>query len=199
MIRQEQDEAYQQSLKADREKRLKREEELKAREVKEREERERNECAERLHQRLTKLKSNIANRILPNRSESVESETIVKLVFKLPDGSRVKRNFYKTDEVKFLYWFVFSLDNAPLQFKMTTNFPKRDLPGRPPMPEDLDDDEDQNTPERIDGVSSAATSTKINTSTAKTKSISNEPNCEQTLEEIDLTETQIIFVYDLEA
>lgn len=165
MIRQEQDEAYQQSLRADREKQLKREEELKIKEAEKKAERERLERIEQLHNRLIKLKSEIKDQLPPEPAD--DHENIVKLVFKLPDGTRVKRSFQLNDKVKYLYWYVFSLNNAPLQFKMTTNFPKRDLPGRPPTPEDF-----------------------ITTT---------EPNCEQTLEEASLTETQIIFVYDLEA
>lgn len=200
MIRQEQDEAYQQSLKADREKKLKKEQELKAKEEKEKQEREKAEQTERLHQSLTELRSQITSRIPPNRSDTNGSKDLVKLVFKLPDGTRVKRNFCKTDKVKLLYWFVFSLKNAPLQFKMTTNFPKRDLPGRPPIPEDFYHGEDDDTPSpvRRDSASSTKSGININSSSAKTTS-SIEPNCERTLEEIELTETQIIFVYDLEA
>lgn len=174
MIRQEQDEAYQQSLRTDREKKLKREEEQRDKEARERAEREKKEQIERLHESLTKLKSEITDK-LPDKPISNDQD-IVKLVFKLPDGTRVKRDFSKTDKVKYLHWFVFSIANAPLQFRMTTNFPKRDLPGRPPLPEDFD------------------ASSSISNSAC-----SNEPNCELTLEEAGLTETQIIFIYDLEA
>lgn len=169
MIRQEQDEAYRQSLKADREKRLKQEKEQRDKEQREQAEKERVEQRELFHQRLTKLKSEILSK-LPETS-IINQDELVKLVFKLPDGSRVKRDFCRTDRVKYLYWFVFSIENAPLQFRMTTNFPKRDLPGRPPLPEDFESN--------CNG--------------------SIEPNCELTLEEAKLTETQIIFVYDLEA
>lgn len=178
MIRQEQDEAYQQSLKADREKQLKREAETRLRESQEKAERERKEKLERLHTALMKLKSEISSKLPPEPME--HDENIVRLVFKLPDGTRVKRNFFTTDKVRTLYWFVFSIDKAPLQFKMTTNFPKRDLPGRPPLPEDFNTD-DQLTNNDINNTSSI------------------EPNCESTLEGAQLTETQIIFVYDLEA
>ena len=173
MIRQEQDEAYQKSLKADREKRLKREEELRDKEARETAEREQKARLELLHQKLVKLKSEIIHRLPPTPSQG-NNEDLVKLVFKLHDGTRVKQDFRATDKVKYLYWFVFSLNDAPLQFKLTTNFPKRDLPGRPPLPEDFEDHPN-----------------------SQTSSI--EPNCEQTLQDVGLTETQIIFVYDLEA
>lgn len=164
MIRQEQDEAYQQSLKADREKQLKREEEIRRKKDEERLECEKITKQEQLHNSLLKLKSEIIDK-LPSEPNH-EQDDIVKLVFKLPDGTRVKRNFRRSDRVEYLYWYVFSISNAPLQFKMTTNFPKRDLPGRPPIPEDFVDNHTSNY---------------------------------QTLEEANLTETQIIFVYDLEA
>lgn len=174
MIRQEQDEAYQQSLKADREKQLKRAEELKRKEAEEKEKQEKIVRQEELHNRLIKLKSEISDKLLSEPYH--DHKDIVKLVFKLPDGTRFKRNFTKDAKVKYLYWYVFSLNNAPLQFKMTTNFPKRDLPGRPPIPEDF-----------------------VETNPPTESSSNHEPNCEQTLEEANLTETQIIFVYDLEA
>lgn len=174
MIRQEQDEAYQKSLKADREKQMKREEESKKKEAEEKAEEERLARQEQLHDRLIKLKSEISEKLPSEPYHEQDPENTVKLVFKLPDGTRVKRNFRKDDKVKYLYWYVFSLSNAPLQFKMTTNFPKRDLPGRPPVSEDFNNH-------------------------SKSELNSTEPNCEQTLAEASLTETQIIFVYDLEA
>lgn len=172
-IRQEQDAAYQQSLQADRQKKLKREEELRNKEAQERAEKERLAQLEELHRKLTALKGNISSKIPTEFSQ--EEEGSIRLLFKLPDGTRVKRNFHKNDKVKYLFWFVFSLSNAPLQFKMTTNFPKRDLPGRPPRPEDFSGNplEEEVT--------------------------SDEPNSEKTLEEANLTETQIILVHDIEA
>uniref|UniRef100_A0A6G1SL21 FAS-associated factor 2-B n=1 Tax=Aceria tosichella TaxID=561515 RepID=A0A6G1SL21_9ACAR len=193
MIRQEQDEAYQQSLKADREKKLKREEEQRDREAKERAERERKEKIELLHQRLTKLKSEITDKLPFNKTttEASSNDDIIKFVFKLPDGTRVKQDFRKQDKVKYLHWFVFSLKNAPLQFRLTTNFPKRDLPGRPPMPEDFEPSKQEETKSPVQTTSSSNPVTPTNTTL--------EPNCELTLAEAGLTETQIIFVYDLEA
>lgn len=188
MIRQEQDEAYQQSLKADREKRIRKEEEDRIREAEEKKEKERVEKLEQLHISLLKLKSEITDK-LPIEP-SLSQDNIVKLVFKLPDGSRVQRNFLITDKVKYLYWYVFSLEKAPLQFKMTTNFPKRDLPGRPPLPEDFDKSEN--------GTSNKSTSS-INNSPDIINPETSESNSESTLQEACLTETQIIFVYDLEA
>lgn len=173
MIRQEQDEAYQQSLKADREKKLKREEEQRNKEAKEKAERERKETIERLHQRLTKLKNEFADKLPFERAKTGnDSDDIIRFVFKLPDGTRVKKDFRHQDKVKYLHWFVFSLKNAPLQFRLTTNFPKRDLPGRPPLPEDFETQDETSSPK---------------------------PNCELTLAEAGLTESQLLFVYDLEA
>jgi exonuclease VII large subunit len=195
MIRQEQDEAYQQSLKADREKRLKKEVEQRHKEEQERIERERAERIERLHQRLTKLKSEIADK-LPFNKETPANDSdndIIKFVFKLPDGTRVKQDFRKQDKVKYLHWFVFSLKNAPLQFRLTTNFPKRELPGRPPLPEDFETQKQQQQ-EQYD---STQTTNSSNPTTPTNETV--EPNCELTLSEAGLTETQIIFVYDLEA
>lgn len=170
MLRQEQDEAYLSSLKADREKQLKREKESKQKEEQDRIQRERVAREQEYHNKLVKLKDEIASS-LPSEPSADEQtpDQLVKLVFKLPDGTRIKRNFRRQDKVKYIYWYIFSLKNAPLQFKLTTNFPKRDLPGRPPLPEDFEPNATES------------------------------PNCEETLTEVSLTETQTIFVHDLEA
>lgn len=174
MIRQEQDAAYQQSLKADREKQMKRKEEERRREKEKRLEQERLAKQEQLLNSLMKLRKDIKDK-LPSQAmtKEAESNSSVKLVFKLPNGSRVQRIYKKSDTVKYLYWYIFSLDEAPFQFRLTTNFPKRDLPGRPPIPEDFETNTESNS--------------------------KHEPNCEKTLEEAGLIETQIIFVHDLEA
>lgn len=187
MIRQEQDEAYNQSLKADREKQLKREEEQKRIEEEKRLEKEKLLRQERLHDSLTKLRSEITSK-LPNEpsKEEVENNCSVKLVFKLPDGSRVHRLFRKNDKVKYIYWFIFSLDKAPLQFRLTTNFPKQDLPGRPPIPPDFKDaevDEDDEThDDELYGLKRSGYG----------------QNCDASLEDSGLGETQMIFVHDLD-
>lgn len=186
MIRQEQDEAYNQSLRADREKQLKREEEKRRKEEEIRLEKEKLDRQERLIMSLTKLKGDITTELPPEPSkEEIAREECVKLVFKLPDGSREQRIFNKTDKVKYLYWYVFSLEKAPMQFKMTTNFPKRDLPGRPPIPTDFSPASEELNDSQSDELHGLFKSDY-------------EPNCEETLEESGLGETQIIFVYNLD-
>lgn len=184
-IRQEQDNAYQQSLKADREKQLKREEELARKMNEEREKEERLLRQKLMNERLLELKQSIPKHLEAELSKTKKESTpvqaeksddeLVKLVFKLPDGTRVKKDFRKDDRVKLLYWFVFSLEKAPMSFRMTTNFPKRDLPGRPPIPEDFGPAHPDLEP------------------------ICKEPNCELMLDEVGLTGSQILFVCDLEA
>lgn len=174
-IMQEQDNAYQQSLKADKEKQLKREEERRKKEAEEKEAKERAARDKLRRKLLIQLKSTIVDKLDKQLNLTKESTNIVKLIFKLPNGSRVQKEFKKEDKVKLLYWFVFSLEEAPLHFNMTTNFPKRDLPGRPPIPEDFGE-------------------TGLETNQSLT-----EQNCEETLEDVELTGSQILFVYDLEA
>lgn len=185
-IRQEQDEAYNQSLKADREKQLKREEEKRKKEEEIRLEKEESDRQARFINALTKLKNDINSKLPPEPSkDDIAKEKSVKLVFKLPDGSRAQRIFNKTDKVKYLYWYVFSLHEAPMQFKMTTNFPKRDLPGRPPIPTDfhpIDEELDDSQTDKLYGLFKS----------------NYEFNCEESLEESGLGETQIIFVYNLD-
>lgn len=176
MIRQEQDDAYQQSLKADREKRLKKEQDQKKKEEEEKATIKRKEKERLILERLLKLKKDIASKLESElNTDKNNSRNIVRLQFKLPKGSISRKEFHVKDKVKLLYWYVFSLEDAPLHFRMTTNFPKRELPGRPPIPEDFGDilpDIDPST----EG-----------------------PNCEQSLEEVGLEGSLTIFVYDLDA
>lgn len=139
MIRQEQDEAYQQSLKADREKERKRLEEAKQREADERERKENEQRQALIRNKLLTLKQTILDRLPKEPTmNDTPSDDIVRLVIKLPDGSRIARKFHKSNPVKYLYWFVFGHQNAPLNFQITTNFPRRELPGRPPLPDDFE-------------------------------------------------------------
>nr|WMH04084.1 ubiquitin regulatory X domain containing protein 8 [Sinonovacula constricta] len=128
-LRQQQDEAYQQSLLADQEK------ERKKREEKEREQQE--------EERLKKLKED-HSKMLEEREQRKEqlrcdipeeppadSPDCVAVVLKLPDGTRIGRRFLKTQSLKYLYYFTFCHEKCPDDFHIVTNFPRRTLPCEP--------------------------------------------------------------------
>jgi FAS-associated factor 2 len=49
----------------------------------------------------------------------------IKLIIKLPNGNRFERFFLKTDPLGYLYKFVFSNEECPLNFEIVTNFPRK--------------------------------------------------------------------------
>jgi FAS-associated factor 2 len=124
-IRDEQDKAYQESLAVDREKeRIKKEKE------------EANLNAERLEKQ--RIEDDIAkeNDIIKKRTalrqlleETAEPDSThplsIKLLIKLPNGSRHQRIFLRTDSLCELYKFVFSKEDCPNNFEIAINFPKK--------------------------------------------------------------------------
>ncbi|XP_064652010.1 FAS-associated factor 2-like [Lineus longissimus] len=128
-LREQQDAAYELSLQADREKeRRKREvEEIKQQEEDEvkRKEEEAQRRLEEIAQRKIILRSEI-----PEEPDSSNAES-VRIVLKLPNGTRLDRRFLKTQSIKYLYYFVFCHDEAPDDFQIVSNFPRRVLPCEP--------------------------------------------------------------------
>lgn len=128
-LRQQQDEAYLESLKADQEKARKRQEEEK--EVRQIEQQKEEEELER--QRLIQEKENrkeVLKSKIPAEPDSTDPDT-VKIVLKLPHGTRVERRFLKSQSLKDLYHFAFCNEDCPDDFHIVTNFPRRTLPCEP--------------------------------------------------------------------
>ncbi|CAH0564151.1 unnamed protein product [Brassicogethes aeneus] len=128
-LRAHQDEAFQESLRADQEKERKREE-LRRREEDERRRAEEEEQAE--HQRRLSIRKEKIESItrVPDEPDSTNPDA-VHVVFKLPCGSRLDRRFLKSHSLEHVFYFVFSHPKAPDSFEITTNFPKRVLPCNP--------------------------------------------------------------------
>ncbi|GAB6018656.1 FAS-associated factor 2 [Chamberlinius hualienensis] len=128
-IRQQQDEAYLESLKADQEKDRKKLAEQQQREEAERllKEREMQEI-ERLLE-IQNLKRKLVNEIPPEPSP--DDPSAVKILIKLPNGTRLERRFSKDLSLKYLYNFVFCHDESPDNFEIVTNFPRRVLACQP--------------------------------------------------------------------
>ena len=128
-IRNAQDDEYQKSLAVDQ---AKERERAAAAEMKKKEEeakRAKEAEEKRKLDQLIALKDELKALIPPEPEDSNEA---VRLLIKLPNGSRLERKFSKSSSIKFLYFFVFSHPEAPLSFQITTNFPRKQLPGSSP-------------------------------------------------------------------
>lgn len=128
-IRQEQDAAFQETLRMDQEReRLKREaEEAKRRE--EEEERARQQAEVERKETIRRQKIELASEI-PEEPNQDDQEA-VRIVIKLPEGQRLERRFYKHQSLKYLYYYVFCHPDSPDEFDITTNFPRKVLNCKP--------------------------------------------------------------------
>ncbi|KAK7469954.1 hypothetical protein BaRGS_00036058 [Batillaria attramentaria] len=107
-LRQQQDEAYLESLRADQEK--------EARLMRMQEERERQ-------------KEELMRQIPPEPTPSDPDS--IRIVLKTPNGKRLERRFSNTQSSKYLYYFVFCHEDCPDDFQIVTNFPRRVLDCEP--------------------------------------------------------------------
>lgn len=128
-IREEQDRAFQETLRQDQEKERKKkeEEEQKKREEEEslRLEREETERREEVRRQKVQLASEI-----PDEPEVGEADC-VRVLVKLPGGQRLERRFRQSHSLKLLYFYVFCHPESPDNFDITTNFPRTVLRCRP--------------------------------------------------------------------
>uniref|UniRef100_A0A8B9K2Z7 FAS-associated factor 2 n=1 Tax=Astyanax mexicanus TaxID=7994 RepID=A0A8B9K2Z7_ASTMX len=62
---------------------------------------------------------------------AVDDPDSVKIVFKLPNDTRVERRFLFSQSLAVIYDFLFSLKETPEKFQIVTNFPRRVLPCLP--------------------------------------------------------------------
>ncbi|KAE8748558.1 hypothetical protein FOCC_FOCC004734 [Frankliniella occidentalis] len=124
-LRAQQDQAYEDSLQADREKeRLRRlEKEKKEAAERERRESERQEQLER--EEIQRQKVELACKV-PAEPSSDHPES-VHVVIKLPTGKRLERRFLQSHPLEAIFLFVFCHPEAPDRFEIATNFPKRVL------------------------------------------------------------------------
>ncbi|ODN02705.1 FAS-associated factor 2-B [Orchesella cincta] len=125
-LRQQQDVAYEESLRADQEKERRKAEE-KEKKRQEEMEKQRLEDEERNRREEIKRQKVLAGETL-KAEPAANDPDLVRVVIKLPSGTRLERKFLKTDSLKHLYQFVFSHKEAPDFFEIATNFPKRNLP-----------------------------------------------------------------------
>lgn len=125
LLRQQQDQAYEESLKMDQEKQMrKREQEEAKRQAEElerqRQEEERNKANEIVN-RKKQLREQLADKAQPEASNPLT----VKIGIKFPSGNRYERLFLKTDPINELYLFAYSNEECPVRFEIATNFPRK--------------------------------------------------------------------------
>eukprot|EP00158_Paraphelidium_tribonemae_P003153 Partr_v1_DN25919_c0_g1_i1_m68677 putative Fas associated factor family member 2 len=122
-LREEQDRAYQESLRKDQEKeKLRQQEELKLKRLQELEAKKLEQ--ERLRKRNMLLMKSELKESLP--AEPADGQQgITKIVFRLPDGSRCTRLFMEMDTIGLLYHYASTLElQIDNDFRICSNFPR---------------------------------------------------------------------------
>lgn len=124
-LRQQQDQAYLESLQADQEKERRRCEERERREGEARQQREREleeQChKEEIQRKKIEYQMHIPDEPPPNHPEAVH------IVIKLPNGMRLERRFLQNHSLEAVFYYVFCHPASPDTFEIATNFPKRVL------------------------------------------------------------------------
>ncbi|XP_060579347.1 FAS-associated factor 2-like isoform X2 [Ruditapes philippinarum] len=128
-LRQQQDEAYLESLRQDQEKERKKREERELIEAEEAKQRQKIEAHKQMLQERENRKEELKNEI-PPEPENGHAES-VRVVLKLPNGTRIERRFLKSQSLKYLYYFTFCHEDCPDDFHIVTNFPRKTLPCEP--------------------------------------------------------------------
>ncbi|CAO2596115.1 FAS-associated factor 2 [Lemmus lemmus] len=126
VLRQQQDEAYLASLRADQEKERKKREERERKRRKEEEVQQQKLAEERRRQNLQEEKERKLECLPPEPSP--DDPESVKIIFKLPNDSRVERRFHFSQSLSVIHDFLFSLKESPEKFQIEANFPRRVLP-----------------------------------------------------------------------
>ncbi|XP_045432588.1 FAS-associated factor 2 isoform X3 [Pipistrellus kuhlii] len=126
VLRQQQDEAYLASLRADQEKERKKREERERKRRKEEEVKQQKLAEERRRQNLQEEKERKLECLPPEPSP--DDPESVKIIFKLPNDSRVERRFHFSQSLTVIHDFLFSLKESPEKFQIEANFPRRVLP-----------------------------------------------------------------------
>jgi len=122
LLREEQEREFQQSLLEDQEKEKRIREERQRIEEKQREEAYQRQEEERKKQDKIKRQEELLNKLPPEPSAG---EGVTQLIFRLSDGSRLQRRFYRTDKLQLVYDFIDSKNIEQNDYDLVTNFPLR--------------------------------------------------------------------------
>ncbi|XP_056430671.1 FAS-associated factor 2 isoform X2 [Hyla sarda] len=129
VLRQQQDEAYLASLRADQEKERKKREKQEQKRREEEEAQLRLQAEERKKRNLQEEKER-RSECLPAEPEPDHPDSI-RILFKMPNDTRVERRFLFTQSLSVIHDFLFSLKETPEHFQIVVNFPRRVLPCLP--------------------------------------------------------------------
>ncbi|GBN05568.1 FAS-associated factor 2 [Araneus ventricosus] len=88
-----------------------------------------NIAATSVHKELQRQKIELASQI--PEEPPLEHPDTIRLMIKLPAGTRLERRFKREESLKFLYHFVFCHPESPDCFQIVTNFPRRVVPCEP--------------------------------------------------------------------
>lgn len=127
-LREQQDQAYLESLRSDEEKERRRCEERRRLEEEEKQRLEEEQQEQNRREELEKQKHSFSLNI-PEEPAS-DNPNAVHIVLKLPDGTRLERRFLRDHTLEAIFYYVFCHPSAPDTFEIATNFPKRVLPCR---------------------------------------------------------------------
>ncbi|XP_049814311.1 FAS-associated factor 2 [Schistocerca nitens] len=124
-LRQQQDQAYLESLRADEEKERRRCQERERLADEERSRREQEQAERNRLEEIRRQKVEFMNRI-PDEPEKNHPDA-VHIVIKLPDGTRLERRFLRSHTLDAVFYYIFCHPSSPVSFEVATNFPKRVL------------------------------------------------------------------------
>jgi FAS-associated factor 2 len=130
-LREQQDVAYQESLRADQEKERLRRESLEREKQVEQDAMQRQLDEIRRREEIVQRKE-VLRQCLPREPDPDDPDAI-KILLKLPNGVRLERRFCKDDSLQSLHDYVFVHEAAPDDFQIVTNFPRRVLPSSPSL------------------------------------------------------------------
>ncbi|CAL1527959.1 unnamed protein product [Lymnaea stagnalis] len=84
-------------------------------------------------QREREQKKSELERVLPLEPEASDPDAI-RIMLKIPNGNRIERRFHRSQSLKWLYYYVFCHKDCPDDFQIVTNYPRRTLPCEPNDP-----------------------------------------------------------------
>jgi FAS-associated factor 2 len=130
-LRQQQDEAYELSLRADQEKERRRLAELEVEKQKINEQEAEKLAEQQRKEDIEQLKLDLAATVPSEPAPNTPNAIII--LFKLPNGKRLERSFAERNSLKDIHNYIFCHPDAPDNFEITTNFPKKVLQSLPHM------------------------------------------------------------------
>lgn len=122
-LRDEQDEAYYESVRADQEKERKKREEEDKKRLEEETRRQKEEAKRTRAQSIAQERVDRKSRI-PEEPDKSNPDSL-RVLIKLSNGKRLERRFLKSHSLQSLYDFVFCDEESPAEFVLVSNFPRK--------------------------------------------------------------------------